>query len=98
MEIVDVVGVVGATASVASFAPQAWKIIRERRTQGLSVVMYLLTCLAFAAWTSFGILRGEWALIVPNTICLLLAGFILWMIVLPQRKVEDVSKTLDPSS
>ncbi len=95
---VTIVGTVGASASVASFTPQAWKIIRERSTEGLSLGMFALTCLAFAAWTTFGILQGVWTLIVPNAICLVFALFILAMIALPQRKTEEVAEALDPES
>jgi MtN3 and saliva related transmembrane protein len=81
---------------VASFTPQAWKIIRERSTKGLSLAMFALAALAFAAWTTFGVLQGEWTLIIPNAICLCFALFILGMIALPQRKTEEVAEALDP--
>lgn len=93
-----VVGTIGACASVASFTPQAWKIIRERSTKGLSLAMFALTTLAFTAWTTFGVLKGEWTLIIPNAICLIFAVFILAMIALPQRKTAEVAETLDPNS
>jgi len=98
MNTVMIVGTVAAMASVASFAPQAWKIIRTRRTEGLSAGMFALTAFAFLCWTSFGILKQEWALMVPNSICLLMSGFILMMIVLPPRKTEEVAASLDPES
>lgn len=92
------VGTVGACASVASFTPQAWKIIRERSTKGLSLAMFALTCLSFASWTAFGLLKGEWTLIIPNAICLAFALFIFAMIALPGRKTEKVAETLDPTT
>lgn len=98
MDWATVVGTVGAIASVASFTPQAWKIIRERKTEGLSLGMFALTTLAFVSWTTFGVLKGEWTLIVPNAICLVLAGFILVMIALPPAKTRKVAKQLDPLS
>lgn len=93
---ITVAGTIGAMASVASFTPQAWKIIRSRSTEGLSLGMFALTCLAFASWTSFGLLKGEWALIIPNAICLCFALFILAMIALPERKTQEVAETIDP--
>lgn len=98
MDWISVAGTIGAVASVASFTPQAWKIIRDRSTKGLSLSMFALTCLAFAAWTTFGVLKGEWALIIPNTICLGFALFILGMIALPERKTEEVAETIDPAT
>lgn len=95
---ITIAGTIGACASVASFTPQAWKIIRERSTKGLSFGMFSLTCIAFAAWTTFGLLKGEWTLIIPNAICLSFALFILVMIALPKREVEKVAERLDPEA
>lgn len=94
---ISVAGTVGACASVASFTPQAWKIIHNRSTEGLSMRMFALTSLAFAAWTTFGLLKMEWALIIPNAICLCFALFILGMIALPRRETEKVAEKLDPT-
>lgn len=96
MDAAGIVGVVAATASVASFAPQALKIIRARDTKGLSLGTYLLTCLAFAGWLTFGILNREWALIVPNSLCLLLSLFIATMIALPTGKTAEIAEKLNP--
>lgn len=95
MTIIDIIGTLAALASVSSFTPQAWRIIKARRTEGLSAAMYALTCTAFALWTSFGVLNGEWAIIVPNTICFLLAAFILVLILLPDHKTREVAEALD---
>jgi MtN3 and saliva related transmembrane protein len=97
MDAVQIIGTVGAIASVASFTPQAWKIIRQRSTDGLSAGMFSLTVLAFACWTAFGLLKREWALLVPNAICLLFAAFILGMILLPPRQTREVADRLDPT-
>lgn len=53
MNLVTILGYLAAAASMASFAPQAWKIIRSRRTKDISVGMYLLTVSAFALWLPF---------------------------------------------
>lgn len=97
MDIVTLVGTVGAIASVTSFTPQAWKIIRSRSTEGLSARMFALTCLSFASWTTFGILKSEWTLIIPNALCLALALFIFVMIILPEPKTAAVAEAVDPT-
>lgn len=89
------IGGLAALCSVTSFTPQAWRIIKERRTEGLSAAMYVLTATGFVLWTSFGFLKGEWAIIIPNAICLLLSCFILVLILLPQRQTEAVADALD---
>lgn len=95
---ITVVGTIGACASVASFTPQAWKIIRERSTKGLSLAMFALTCISFASWTTFGLLKGELTLIIPNAICLVFAVFIFGMIAMPQHKTAKVAEAIDPAA
>lgn len=90
------VGVAATLASMVSFTPQALKIIRTRDTSGISAAMYAVTVLGFALWAVYGVLIGKWPLIVTNTVCLLLAGFILAMKLLPPAKRAAVADTLDP--
>jgi len=40
----------------------------------------------------------EWPLIVPNTICLVISGFILTMVLLPSRHRRAVATLLDPGA
>lgn len=94
---VQIVGTLAAVASVTSFLPQAWKIIRTRDVKGLSPYMFALTVAAFALWLAFGVLKSEWALIVPNALCLTAAAFILTMILLPKPERDKVADTLDPT-
>jgi MtN3 and saliva related transmembrane protein len=98
MNVVSLIGALAAIASTTSFAPQAIKIIKSRRTADLSVGMYALTVTGFALWLTYGLLNGDWVLIVPNVICLTLSAFILVMSVLPRRERETIAKTLDPAS
>ena len=96
METATIVGSVAALASTVSFTPQAWKIIKSRSTHDISTGMYSLTVGGFMLWTIYGVLLGQWPLIVTNSICLLLAGFILMMKLLPRSKKEKVADALDP--
>ena len=92
------IGSAAAIVSTASFAPQAWKIIKSRKTSDLSVGMYLLTVGGFCLWTIYGAILGQWPLVVSNTICLGLSAFILTMKLLPRRQKEKVADALDPDA
>lgn len=96
MGTVTVVSVFAATLSMVSFVPQAWAIIRSRNTDGISLKTYLITVAGFVAWLAYGVLLGQWAIIVQNIICFGLSSFILVMKLLPQRKKEAVADALDP--
>jgi MtN3 and saliva related transmembrane protein len=93
-----VVGTVAAMLSVASFIPQAWKIVKTRETRSLATPMWILSTTAFAIWTVYGVLLRAWPIIVPNAICFVLAGFILVFKLLPRRAREAVADALDPSA
>lgn len=96
MEISAIIGTLAALCSITSFTPQVWKIIKSRHTSDISAGMYVLTCTGFALWTAYGIYLGAWPVIVTNAVCLVLAGFILTMKLLPQRKKDEVADALDP--
>ena len=57
-----------AITSTASFAPQAWKIIKTRETKDISTGMYSLTVAGFALWLAYGVMLGQWPLIATNGI------------------------------
>jgi MtN3 and saliva related transmembrane protein len=92
------VGSLAALASTTSFMPQAWKIIRTRDTSAISAGMYAVTVTGFSLWLAYGLLLGQWPLIVTNGVCLALSGFILAMKLLPRRQREVVSDALDPTA
>lgn len=96
--LIQIVGILAAIASTTSFVPQAWKIISTRDVEGLSFKMYSLTVTAFLLWLVYGVGKGDWALIVPNAICLMLTIFILVMIALPKDKREIVADAVQPES
>src|SRR5206468_641513 len=80
------------------FSPQAWKIIRTRDTSSISARMYAITVLGFAFWLLFGIMRSEWPIMITNGVCLVLAGFILVMRILPGPQKDRVADLMNPSA
>jgi len=92
-----VIGSLAALASMISFIPQAWRVIKTRRTDELSASMWLISSIGFALWTVYGVALRMWPLIIENAVCLVLASFILMMKLLPQRHVHMVADALDPS-
>jgi MtN3 and saliva related transmembrane protein len=91
----QLIGIGAAVASTVSFAPQAWMIIKTRDVTGLSAPMYLITVAAFALWVGYGWLKSDWALIVPNSLCFVLSGFIFLMICLPAKQRQKVADVIE---
>lgn len=98
MERIQLLGAVAAIASMSSFLPQAWKIVKSRQTRDISVVMYAVTVFGFACWLLYGALLGQLPLIVSNAVCLAASGFILGMALLPRRARDQVADALDPAA
>ena len=90
MSLALLTGAIAALCSMTSFAPQAWKIIRTRDTASISARMYGLTVAGFGFWAVYGVLIGEWPIIVTNTVCLLLSAFILVLKLLPDRVLKRI--------
>lgn len=77
MDTTLLIGYLASACSVTSFLPQVWKVIKTGDTAAISARMYMLTVFGFALWSVFGILRGEWPIILTNSICFCLSGYIL---------------------
>ena len=71
------VGYGASVLSVSAFVPQAWKVVSTRDTKALSMPMWVVEVLAFAAWATYGAMSGNWPIIVTNAICGVLAAVIL---------------------
>ena len=93
----NIVGTLATICSTTSFVPQAWKVVRTRDTSAISKRMYAITVTGFSLWLAYGLLLGQWPLIVTNGICLVLSAFILLMKVLPRPQKEAVADALDPT-
>lgn len=98
MDAASIVGTLATVCSTTSFVPQAWKVVRTRDTSAISKRMYAITVTGFSLWLAYGVLLGQWPLIVTNGVCLALSSFILVMKVLPQRRKEEVARALDPTA
>jgi MtN3 and saliva related transmembrane protein len=98
VDLTTLLGAAAALCSTTSFAPQAWKVIKSRDTRSISGWMYGVTVTGFGLWFFYGLQLGSWPLIVTNSICFLLSGFILVMKLLPNERKEEVADTLDPES
>ena len=73
------VSAVAATLTTAAFVPQARHIIRHKDTRAISLHMYLAFATGVLLWLVFGLMIGNWPIIVSNAITLALAVAIIGM-------------------
>jgi MtN3 and saliva related transmembrane protein len=79
MTLITLLGSVAAVLTTISFVPQAWLVIRTRRTGGISLLMYSLFTFGVALWLAYGILTSATPIIAANAVTLVLAGTILFI-------------------
>ncbi|WP_149539214.1 SemiSWEET family sugar transporter [Siccirubricoccus phaeus] len=96
MDAATLIGGAASLASITSFIPQAWKVIRSRDTRAISAGMYAVTAAGFTLWITYGLLLGALPVILSNSACLVLSLFILVMKLLPRRGKQAVAEALDP--
>ena len=70
---------VAATLTTAAFVPQALHIIRHKETRAISLFMYVSFAAGVALWLLFGVIIGNWPIIISNAITPVLALAIVAM-------------------
>lgn len=65
--------------TTVAFLPQAIKTIRSRRTEDISLGMYITFTTGVFFWFLFGVMIGNWPIIVANIVTFALAATILVM-------------------
>ncbi len=75
----ELIGYTAAFLTTASFLPQAIKTIKTRDTSGISFAMYLMFVVGVGFWLAYGVLLGNWVIIIANIITLILSGVVLVM-------------------
>lgn len=70
-------GYLAALLTTGSFVPQAWHTFRSDDLAGLSLGMYGAFTSGVALWLGYGLVLGEWPIIIANAATLALASTIL---------------------
>lgn len=66
-----------AIVTTAGYVPQAYRTIRTRSTASLSLPAYVMLTAGTSLWTAYGLVAGNWPIIISNGITAALAGTIL---------------------
>jgi len=74
---IEVIGGIAGTSTTLCWVPQAAKIIREKRTEGLSLVTQCFFTLGVFLWALYGLLLNSWPILLANVVTLGLSLAIL---------------------
>ncbi len=86
MTLQDTLGYAAAVLTTGSFVPQALLTLRTRDVSGISLAMYGAFTAGVALWLGYGVMLGEWPIVVANTVTLGLASTILGIKIVEDRR------------
>ncbi len=82
----DIMGYLAAALTTGSFLPQAWLTLRTRDVSGISLAMYSAFTAGVALWLVYGVMLGKWPIVLANLVTLVLAGTILLIKLIEDRR------------
>ena len=74
---ITLLGILAGALTSSSFIPQAYRIIKTKRTEGISIPMYTLFTIGVFIWLIYGILMHDLAVILTNIVTFIPALIIL---------------------
>lgn len=77
MNVIEILGAVAGFLTVITYAPQAIKTIRTRKTRDLSLATYLILTFGAVCWTIYGFAKNLPSIWAANGIVSILALIIL---------------------
>lgn len=77
MDAAEALGFVAGLIGSFAFAPQALKILRERKAEDVSLVTFAMVFAGAVLWTIYGIWRGAPAIVLWNVVAAALAGAVV---------------------
>lgn len=82
----EIIGYLAGLFMAVSFIPQAWKTVRSKEVDGLSLGMYLLFNISMICWIIYGFYLKSYQMLIFNSICLCFSLPVLVMILKYKKK------------
>ena len=76
-EFITYLGLLAGTLTTIAFFPQVIKTWKTKKTEDISLVMFLILCLGIFLWLVYGLIIKDLPLILANGITFLFASIIL---------------------
>lgn len=76
---IEILGLVAGFIGAFAFAPQAFKILRDRDASGVSALTYAMVLSGALLWGAYGVFRGAPSIMLWNAVAALLAGMVLFL-------------------
>jgi MtN3 and saliva related transmembrane protein len=87
LDATEALGLVAGFIGSFAFAPQAFKIVRDRDASGVSALTYAMVLTGALLWGAYGVFRGAPSIILWNAVAALLAATVLVLKLNGRRRV-----------
>jgi MtN3 and saliva related transmembrane protein len=79
MNIITIIGIIAACLTTLSFLPQTIKTIKEKNTEGISLLMYGMFTAGVFLWLVYGFFTNDLPVFLANLVTLSFALTILFL-------------------
>lgn len=76
-DVIEGLGLIAGFIGAFAFAPQAFKILRDRDASSVSALTYAMVFTGAVLWGAYGVLRGAPSIILWNAVAAALAAMVL---------------------
>lgn len=91
MSFTDIIGIIAGSLTTMSFFPQVHKVYKTKKTDDLSLLMFLFTFIGMSIWIIYGVILMQLPIILANSISVCMAFYILIMKV--RNNIKNRSKS-----
>jgi MtN3 and saliva related transmembrane protein len=85
---IEILGFAAAVFTTAAFVPQAYRVYKTKRTEDLSLSMFVMFSVGVFLWLVYGIAISSAPVIYANIVTLILALYILVVKITGERKAS----------
>lgn len=71
------IGVIAAFLTTLALIPQVIKVVKTKKTEGISIVMYIMQVSGILLWAIHGYMIGDIAVLGANIVTFILASIVL---------------------
>ena len=75
---IEIIGFIAAFITTAAYFPQVYKIWKSKKTDGVSLLMYVVMFCGISLWLYYSLEINRPSLIVANSITLLIVSIIIF--------------------
>ena len=86
MELTEIIGITASVFTAVAMLPQLVKMLKEKKAEGISVMMLSVLCTGLALWIFYGIRKEDWIIIISNAFSLVINLTTMYMSIKYKKK------------